>query len=234
MPTRDEVFLKHLGRYRLSLERIAVDHFYGPTMVKPAIERLEKDGRLAVRKTGDARTATKGFPYFQLTVAEARRLGVPENRAKPLQSEALHKNLAVLWFCMMSPPPGRTRIEPKDYPVDVLGPPPTAKEPICAEKGSGCLRLIVPGSTVGFDHAFRNIQKEIAMMLGHALSKRALDSGWFRFVLLVEKKSRQELALDSIADFKKSAAVYKRVHIDAQLAPGPSTLVNEFLEAGEA
>src|SRR5690606_9246718 len=129
-----------------SLPRIAAAHFFTKETWKAAIAKLRKEGRIQVCGLG---RPPHGFSYIQLTVAEAKRMGVPEHRARPLHG-ALHKNLSVLWFCFGAPPHGRMRLEPHEYPVDVLGPAPNTKEPLCVEnspEGDRCVRVLIPGST---------------------------------------------------------------------------------------
>jgi hypothetical protein len=228
MTELDEVFLEHVGRYHLSLGRIAAQkEFFGPEQSKAAIARLKKQGRLQVTGVG---RSPQGFSYYQLTVAEARRLHVPEHRAKRMNGEALHKNLATLWFCLGVPPYRRSRLESSEYPQGV-GPPPNTREPICLEEaptGVRLARLLVPGSTAGLQHTLRTIQDEALNLLRHPASANLLDGQQLRFVVLVELESRRQRVLEAIQGLR--VGPLREIAIDAELAPGPTT-VRDFLRS---
>lgn len=231
--TRDERFLRHLGRYRLSLPRIAAEHFYKEGTWKAAVKRLQAEGHVERRTTG---AAPEGFTYLQISIDAANRLGLHVTRAKPfrIDNDSLHKNLAVLWFCFMGPPPGRVRVENSEYPRDVLGPPPTEHGPICVEKGVApggyrFLRVLVPSEDLDWAPVMSTMRTEIGRMLAHQLSRQALRSGSVGFTLLVETPERREQAGIAISQLRQQK-FFKTVHIDARLAPGPKTL-NHYLRA---
>src|SRR5690606_194158 len=124
MPTtREDLFLNHLGRYRMSIHRVAEKWFFKPEMCQAAIESLKKSKSIQLRSVGKG---SLGFAYMQLTAQTAKRLNVPESRIRAMNAEALHKNLATLWFCMFGPYE-RVRFEPDEYP-DSMGPAPNKKE----------------------------------------------------------------------------------------------------------
>jgi hypothetical protein len=219
MTNPDDLFVAHLGRYHLSLPRIAEEHFFGPKESKAALARLKAQGRIRMAGVG---RSPHGFSYYQLTVTEARRLNVPEHRAKRMNGEAMHKSLATLWFCMCGPYE-RVRLDTGEYPVEDFGPPPNTKEPICAEaEDDRCARLLIPGSTAGLEHTLRTIRNEASALLSHPLSRGSLLGKRLRFVVLVELESRRQRVLEAVDQLR--VGPLHDVRIDVDLAPGPTTL----------
>lgn len=215
----EELFLNHLGRYRLSLARIAEKHFFPDGNCKSELKRLKTASKIQVCGTG---RSPDGFSFLQLSSEEARRRKMA-HRGAPLTGGQLHKNLAILWFCMCGPHE-RVRLESHEYP-DQLGPPPTQKEPLCLEKsprGIYVTRVIVPGSTASLEHALRTVYDEAATLLLHPVSRRALNDRIIRFVLLVELDSRRVHCEETIERTRVDAL--RDVEIAVELAPGPTTL----------
>lgn len=108
MEPRDLEILRHMGLYyitlRVTLERL----FFGgnKTACGNVITRLTKQKRMVTR----ARAFPSGISYYQLAESEARKLGIPEYRAKAPAGQSLPEKLAVLWFCCMNGQ-ARKRIE---------------------------------------------------------------------------------------------------------------------------
>lgn len=114
MEERDQKILEHVGLYyitlRATLERLFFDG--NKTACGNIITRLTKQKRLVSRP----RAFPGGVSYYQITDSEAKRLGLPEYRAKAPAGQALPEKLSTLWFCCMSEK-RRSKIEKKRLEV---------------------------------------------------------------------------------------------------------------------
>jgi hypothetical protein len=108
MDDRDEKILRHVGLYYISLRVTLEKLFFGgnKTACGNVITRLTNQKRLVARP----RAFPGGVSYYQLPESEAKRIGVPDYRAKAPAGQALPEKLSTLWFCCMSEK-RRTRIE---------------------------------------------------------------------------------------------------------------------------
>ena len=95
---RDDQILRHIGRYHLSIRGAIEKLFFNGGSSDHVMQRLLKDGRLQVVKGA----IPGGLSYYQLSLSEARRLGVPDNRAREDKTRVLRKNLGILCFCCLS------------------------------------------------------------------------------------------------------------------------------------
>ncbi|MFA6043745.1 MAG: hypothetical protein WC718_02065 [Phycisphaerales bacterium] len=95
---RDERILAHIGLYRLTFRRVLSVLFFDGRTAGNIVQRLCAEGRIQARG---------GLPqrlfYYQLTLAEASRRGLPVARSRPPKPQAFHAHLAILWHCCMSP-----------------------------------------------------------------------------------------------------------------------------------
>jgi hypothetical protein len=107
MNERDELILKHIGKYGLSVRVVIEKLFFGGATSDHVLSRLLKEGRIV-----GAAGIPGGLSYYRLSLSEARARGVPEHRARPKKGAALRQALQVLWFCCMSDK-NRNRLERK-------------------------------------------------------------------------------------------------------------------------
>ena len=106
--SRDEEILRHLGLYRISIRPVLSRLFFAGRDPGNVLQRLRAAGLVQEwpkRRASDAGARAgflTGLSYYQLTVAGA--LGrVPLTRAAPLNTRALHKHFAVLWWTCPQP-----------------------------------------------------------------------------------------------------------------------------------
>lgn len=90
---RDEAILAHIGRYRVSLASIISREFFGGRNPRNVLQRLQLEKRI------QSWPLSGPLRYYQLTVREARRRGLPKDRGTGFGPRAVQLHLAVLWYC---------------------------------------------------------------------------------------------------------------------------------------
>src|SRR3972149_107866 len=98
MEDRDLSILRHVGLYRITLRPVLERLFFAGGSWGAVLQRLRSDGWLQAGKF------PRNVSYYQLTPKAAAYLALPLSRATPFGAQALHKHLAILWFCWMGQP----------------------------------------------------------------------------------------------------------------------------------
>jgi hypothetical protein len=185
--SRDDALLRHLGLYRLSLRPVLARRFFGGRDPGNVLLRLRRAGLIDESARNNPLAP---LTYYQLTPLGTRGR-VPLARAAKLNTRALEKHLAVLWFCCMGPTP-RERLEPAAV-VGLFGPGVPAARfaqlPHCLEDsahGRRVHRLYVPGAHTN-DHL---LVKRLRADLDEATDTTSplppwLETGAYRFTILL-------------------------------------------------
>jgi hypothetical protein len=106
--SRAEAMLAHIGLYRLTLRVVLDELFFDGRSCANVVQRLIEQGRIVSRKG-----LGRAMSYYQLTLPEARRRSLPQDRGCPLGPRAIATHLAVLWFSCMQQAQ-RRRLEETD------------------------------------------------------------------------------------------------------------------------
>ena len=132
---RDERILRHIGRYRVSINAVIERQFFDGGTWDHVLQRLAKRGRLQT-----VRDAIPGnLNYYHLPRGEARRLGFPDPPAA--QERVLRRHLAILWFCCMTDR-ARVRLHPEEHAF--LGTGYGLKSPHVIEKEGAVMEIVAP------------------------------------------------------------------------------------------
>lgn len=108
IPPRQQVILRHVRRYGLTLRPVLDQLFYGNLEggCDSDLARLREQGLLnaienAIPDPDNPRTR---FSYYQLSSAGARAVGASNHLARKMGGQALARSLAILWFCCVKKP----------------------------------------------------------------------------------------------------------------------------------
>jgi hypothetical protein len=215
MLNRDDQILDHIGSYRLSIRAVIEELFCNGSTCDHVLQRLSEEKRINTFRSLPGRLS-----YYQLTLTEARRRGVPEDRAKHRTSYSLREALAVLWFCCMMGKK-RRRIEPKDLAKHGIPDARTTK-PHASEFSDDhglIYRIFSPSPGARDDYLFVSLKKDAAEVLNHPELKLWAEAGAYAFAVLFETEGRLKRFKRRL-DFEPGFPV--QVHLE--LVPGPHRL----------
>jgi len=217
MNERDDQILNHVGLYQLALRRVIDDQFFDGGNSGNVLQRLVRNNQLQSRDGLPGR-----LRYYQLTRTEAKRLGLPESRARALQNKALHTALAVLWFCTMSEA-NRHRLE--QHEVDRLFPDSASPTAIhCIERSADSHRLIrmkVSDPDSNDRTVLRSLRKTVFETMDMPGLRPWVGTGRYCFAILTETATRVERIrqiIDTDQELSESATFI------VEQAPGVRTL----------
>jgi len=223
MEDRDEKILRHIGLYYISL-RLTLEHVFfdgNKTACGNVITRLTKQNRIVTRP----RALPKGLSYYQLTEAEAKKLGLPEYRAKAPAGQSLPEKLAILWFCCMNQKK-RTRLE-KEKVAEIFSGQAFSGHHCYeqnAESKSYRIYRIFPPSADD-EYLTRQVREHI-----DAVTEREcydwLKTQVYGVALLVETKARR----DNLIRQLQERGISDRYHCLVEVVPTAETL-KEFIDA---
>lgn len=186
MQERDDQILRHIGLYRISVRGVIENLFFNGESCDHVLQRLQEQRRIK---------AIKGLPenlsYYQLTLSELRRRGLPKHRADP-RGERLAEDLAVLWFACMGERP-RPRLERKPL-ENVFGGGPGMGLPHCRDKDAPehqvIYRVRAPGAGTDDGRLLRDLNWWIRSALSHPKLSQYVLSKLYGFALLVDNPDR--------------------------------------------
>ena len=188
MEDRDEKILRHIGRYRVSIRAVIEQLFFSGESCDHVLQRLSKDGRVQTHRAA----IPGGLSYYQLSLTEARRLGFPDSRARQDKTKLLRRELAVLWFCCMTPN-RRKRLEREEYRY--LGSGKGLASPHVAELAadrSTIYRVYLPGPEIR-DERFVDVLRDDAFLtIQHPQLSEWADRGTYQIALVVENQDRAD------------------------------------------
>jgi len=207
MKTRDDNILEHIGRYHLSTRAVIEHLYFEDKTCDHVIQRL-----LEERRIQSFPGLPGGLSYYQLTLSEARRRGVPQHRTQPHHASSLREALAVLWFCCMSGKK-RKRIERRQL-TKLFGRGKGFGHPHCAEETeteSVIYRIYAPGPNSRNDYRIRTLHEECKIALAHPRLAEWVMAEAFRFALIVETPGRHQ-TMKELVELKGPWPV--RIHLE--------------------
>lgn len=224
MNERDELILKHIGKYGLSIRAVIEKLFFGGATSDHVVSRLVKEGRIVT-----SNSIPGGLSYYRLSLSEARARGVPEHRARPKKGAALRLALQVLWFCCMSDK-NRNRLERKKV-GEAFGNGDGSGKPHCGEsEGEHSLvyRIYAPGPNSRDDYLLKCLRSDAEKGLERDELRSWIEARAFSFAILVETPERKERLKRMIS----KTGPYK-VWIHVEVVPGLTTLASVLRKRGE-
>jgi hypothetical protein len=196
MQDRDDRILKHVALYRISIRAVIEHLFFDGKSCDDVINRLVKDNMLTVEKLPNR------ISYYRLSLNAARTRGVQENRARPtgVQTRALRRTLAMLWFCCMGTNL-RHRIE-RNMLTKFFGDAHGLGVPHCWEgtpTGKLIHRVYTPGPNTPPDDVVRTLRVDSDRAITHRLVSRFILQRSYCFAVLVEHPGRKAVLLEQLA-----------------------------------
>jgi len=185
---RDDEVLKHIGLYRVSLRAVIEDLYFDGRTCDHVIQRLLDEGRIS---------AFSGLPgslsYYQLTLSEARRRLLPDDRTRPHKPAALRRALAVLWYCCTAQ---QRRLRLERHQLGTLfgrgggfGRPHVAE--LASDNSSRVYRVFAPGDGALDGRLVKTLRREAAAAAAHARLGAWVQAGTFGFAVLVPSEGRR-------------------------------------------
>lgn len=212
---REDKLLRHVGLYRLSLRYFIERFFFDGGNAGNVLQRLFKDGRLQARD-GALKSRMR---YYQLTLMEARRRSLPEERSGDFGTQAFSSHLAVLWFCCGASEQ-RRRLEDGEL-IRLFGDLPTGVAH-CAEGGKNpCVWRI---HVVGPHTKVSDLVRRLVARAGQPVESKPLQD-WitgrkYGFAVLTESTVRCQ-AIDRALH---RARLPETVRCCVEVVPSPLTL----------
>jgi hypothetical protein len=209
MEPRDERIFRHIALYRISIRAVIEHLFFEGKSCDDVINRLVSKEQLNVFKLPNR------VSYYRLTLSAARARGVQENRAsaRGVQTRALRRALAVLWFCCMGERV-RHRIE-RNTLTQLFGRAPGMGTPHCWEAMDDVKRLIyrvyTPGPNTPPDDVVRTIRLDAERAIADAKLAPLIVARRYVFAVLVENADRGKTMskqLNNAGPFQVPVAVY--------------------------
>lgn len=191
---RDQQILRHLALYRISFRAILSRRFFDGRNPGNVIARLLADGRMQSRAGLPGRVR-----YYQLTIAEAERLGVPMGRARAPKPQALLTHLAVVWHCCMDPDvEGRRRLDREEMAKLFGARPPRGTHVMQSGAQPKVYRALVPGAGRSARSTFRAIRKRVRAARKSQALGPWIRNGHYAFLVLVVGESRRQRLMEFI------------------------------------
>ncbi|MBN2562356.1 MAG: hypothetical protein JXQ75_15635 [Phycisphaerae bacterium] len=223
MSSRDDDILDHIGLYRISFRFIIERLFFQGGNCGNVVQRLMKQKRIQ---------SVDGLPgslaYYQLTLGEARRRSLPQDRGRALGPRALATHLAILWFCSLAPVP-RRRLGENEL------------SQLFGEKPSGCPHVAQAGAkprvyrihVVSSRTRAADVIKRLRAEIDAAIQSRQLNSwagsGRYAFALLTDTASRAQAFTRAV----QRAKLDQRVRIVCEGVPSPLTIQDAIHDTRE-
>ncbi len=212
---REERLLAHIGLYRLSLRTIIERRFFEGGNAGNVTQRLLHDGRIQARDQG----FHGRLRYYQLTLGEARRRSLPEERAGAFGGQALHTHLGLLWFCCASDRP-RRRLEDEELNKLFAMVPPGVGH--CAEGGKDpCIyRMHVVGAKTKIADLIRRLRSRTLVEPPNPALAAWMRQRKYGIAILAESSARCE----AIRRALHRAGLPEILRCTVESVPSPLTL----------
>lgn len=222
---REDRLLQHIGLYRLSLRHIIERQFFNGGNSGNVIQRLLEGSRIQARD--------KGFrgrlSYYQLTLSEARRQGLPEERAASFGPQALFTHLAIVWFCCASAI-RRRRLEEHELQKLFDEIPPGVAH--CVEVGRDpCVfRIHTVGPKTKIADLIKRLRAAVVTPPSRPTVADWMQKRKYGFVVLAESIARCQAIRQSLT--KSGLLSVARIHVER--VPGPLTIHEDIHEYADA
>lgn len=185
MNERHVQLLRHVGLYRVSLRSVLSGQPFGGKTIGNVIQTVRREGLLVARRgLGGTRS------YYQLTRDGAVLIGLPEDRAKPFGSQALHTHLAILAFCCLESTP-RVRLDTQA--LASLFPENQPAGDHCLEKGKQIrlYRVYAPGPATSMRAIRARVHGLLDEARGHTKLSEWMEQRRYAFAVLVDSPERR-------------------------------------------
>jgi hypothetical protein len=193
MEDRDEQILRHIGRYHISIRAVIEKLFFRGESSDSVLNRLAREGRIEANQGA----IPGGLSYYQLSLIEARRLGIPDARAREDKSRVLRQHLSILWFCCMTPH-YRKRLEWNEL-KDHFGRGKGRGKPHVAhlngdryqQSDATVYRVFMPAPGTKDERFLMTLRADCFEALQHPKLCRWIPRGTYRFAILVDTERRK-------------------------------------------
>ncbi len=214
---RTEAILAHIGLYRISLRVVLEARFFEGRSCGNVIQRLVSQQRL-VSRPGLGRSLS----YYQLTLSEARRRNLPQDRGRPLGPRALATHLAVLWFTFMRDAK-RRRLEDADIAA-TFGDLPSGCPHVAESKPKKRIfRIHVVSPATRVPDLVKRLRAEIDAARQHPELDKWLSVDRYTFGLLTDPV-RVKSIHDGIQAAAQKGRLPRRPPIICEGVPSPATI----------
>lgn len=220
---RDDQILRHLALYRISFRVVLSRQFFGGRNPGNVITRLLAEGRIQSRE---------GLPqrlrYYQLTAAEAARLGVPKGRTRAPKPQAFLTHIGVVWHCCVDTETrDRRRLDHEEL-VKLFGAtPPKGVHVFQGGSVPRVLRVLVPGPATPAGTIMKAIRKRVEALRRHPTLSAWVRNHQYALLVLLEGESRRV----RIQELIKTHGIDKRADIDLRYAPDHRTAADSLRRA---
>lgn len=224
MIERDELILKHIGKYSITTRAVLEKLFFDDGTCDHVLSRLIREKRIV-----SAGGIPGGLSYYRLSLTEARARGVPEHRARPKKGRALREALQLLSFCCLSEK-ARTKLERRQV-AENFGNGSGSGKPHCAESNedrSMVYRVYAPGPNSRDDYLLKAVRSDTEKGLERPELRTWIEAKAFAVAILVETPERQARLKRLIS---KTGPYGVWIHVE--VVPGLTTLAASLRKRGE-
>jgi hypothetical protein len=191
---RDEQILRHLALYRISFRVVLSRRFFHGRTPGNVLTRLTREGRIQSRAGLPGRVR-----YYQLTTAQAERMGVPMGRARPPKPQAFLSHLAVLWHCCMDRQVRDRRRLDREEMAKLFGArPPRGVHVMQAGDSPRVYRALVPGAGRPARSVFKALRRRVLLTLKSQTLGPWVRNRHYAFLVLVVGESRRHRLMEFI------------------------------------
>jgi hypothetical protein len=182
---RTESILDHVGLYRISLRAVLERRYFGGRSCGNVVQRPIDQKRLVSRKG-----LGRSLSFYQLTLPEARRRNLPQDRGRPLGPRALGTHLAILWFACMTDA-RRRRLEDAEV-AQAFGDSPSGCPHVAESKPQKrFFRIHVVSPATRVPDMIKRLEAEIAAAHLHAQLDKWLSVQRYTFAFVNGSSSRR-------------------------------------------
>jgi len=203
MNARDDNILRHIGLYRISLRYIIERLFFEGANCGNVIQRLIKQKRIQSRDGFHG-----SLSYYQLTLSEARRRNLPQDRGRAFGPRALATHLALVGFCCLEST-ARRRLEEAEL-RKTLGEIPSGAPHVVQVGDQPCVyRVHVVSSQTRTADIMKHLRAEICATIDSSTLYQWVKAERYGFVLLTDIRSRADALRRAVqrSDFHHQARI---------------------------
>jgi hypothetical protein len=222
MEQRDKDILDHVGLYRVSLRIVIERQFFAGRSSANVLKRLRDEGLLRSRSG-----LPGGLSYYQLSASGAALLGLPLSRARPLAPQALHANLALLWFCCLG---RRARRRIEESALSALFDEELPQGYHCIEEGAPLrlYRVYAPGPHTKSRSVTRRLTEHLAAAWHKPTVRQWISLRQYAFAVLVETEGKRQSIERTVRGKARAGSddlpLIEQAHVICETIPGLRTL----------
>ena len=217
MTERDLNVLEHIALYQITIPAVVSRLWFQDRPSEHLLRRLRETGLVDATPFRPGRSA-----YYTLSTSGWRTLKLRPPRR--LGSFALHRALAVLWFCVFGKH-RRTRVSPEDL-EQYLGEQSTHADVHCwqDEPGPIIFRVLSGQSD---DHSLQRLETLVDELRRDPRAGPGLKMGRYGFALLVDREQRVEPLERSIATLRDKQRLDPQTVVIVERVESPETIVEK-------